>query len=258
MTIISGGLVPAFTSSGGAGVDTFNGRAGDVLPEAGDYTAALVGAMAVLVPTAVKTTNYNAAVADLVPCNSSGGAFTVTLPTAPSDESLIAVKIVVAPGGHNVTIAAGGSDVFNVAAGATSLTLSLLFQGVVLQYKATGAIWYVLTDDLTLASLDLRYTGIGATVGGVLSGTLPNPGLATTGAIPTAWTATTQTALDNSTKIATTAYADGAVATSAATKVSAITSPDSSIVVAGTTTNPTLEASVTIQQAAAMYAARYF
>lgn len=47
--------------------------------------------------------------------------------------------------------------------------------------------------------------------GGVLSGTYPNPGLSASAiAIPSTWTATTQTPGTNNTTVATTAYADGA------------------------------------------------
>jgi hypothetical protein len=32
-----------------------------------------------------------------------------------------------------------------------------LAQAVILQYKASGAIWYILADDLPLSQLDARY-----------------------------------------------------------------------------------------------------
>lgn len=47
--------------------------------------------------------------------------------------------------------------------------------------------------------------------GGVLSGTYPDPGLATSVALPGSPTTTTQAASDNSTKVATTAYVDSAI-----------------------------------------------
>ena len=46
---------------------------------------------------------------------------------------------------------------FNTASGGTTLSLSLLNQGVPLQYAATPALWYVTSDDLSLAQLDTRY-----------------------------------------------------------------------------------------------------
>lgn len=95
-----------------------------------------------LAPTAVKTANYTAVVGDLVPCDTSGGVFTVTLPTAPADKSTIAVELVTA--GNNLTVARGGSDVFHKTGGATSITMATANRVLVFQYKATGAIWYAL------------------------------------------------------------------------------------------------------------------
>lgn len=101
-----------------------------------------------LVPTAVKTINYTAAALDFIPCDiTTTGSFTVTLPTAPADKTIIGVKIVKFTAARTVIIATGGSDVFNVAAGSTSLTLSRLFQTVTLQYKSSSAIWYVTSTD---------------------------------------------------------------------------------------------------------------
>ncbi len=110
-----------------------------------------------LTPTGTKTSAYNAAAGDFVPCDSTGGSFTVTLPNPTAGLTAIGVKMVKQSGTNAVTIACGGSDVFNVAAGATTLTLPLLFQGVLLQYRASGGIWYVFADDLPLGALDSRY-----------------------------------------------------------------------------------------------------
>lgn len=113
-----------------------------------------------LTPTAVKTANYTASAGDLVPCDTSGGAFAVTFPTAPADKTVIAIKLVTA--GNTLTLTLGGSDVFNKAGGSASGSLSLANQGIVCQYKATGAIWYVVADDLSLSALDLRYQALDA------------------------------------------------------------------------------------------------
>jgi hypothetical protein len=108
-----------------------------------------------LSPTAVKTANYNAAVGDLVPCDVTGGSFTVTLPTAPADKAQVCVEIVAqtttgAP--KLLTVAAGGADVFYIAAGATSVFMGQPFRSIVFQYKATGAIWYAPGTGGTLPS----------------------------------------------------------------------------------------------------------
>lgn len=110
-------------------------------------TAANGSSSGALTPTAVKTTTYTAVVGDFIPCNITTG-FTVTLPTAPADASQISIKVVApATPSTTLTIAAGGSDVFNVASGATSLTLTRFRQLVHLQYKSSSAIWYVIGAD---------------------------------------------------------------------------------------------------------------
>lgn len=123
----------------------FNGTGNEVIPVAAPSGSSLA-------PTAVKTANYTAAVSDFVPCDVSGGSFTVTLPTAPADKTQIGVKVI-KPGSipAPVIVACGGSDVFNIASGATTLRLSSLAQGVLLQYSASPAIWYVVGDDTPLA-----------------------------------------------------------------------------------------------------------
>lgn len=127
---------------------------------AAGITAAGGGASA-LTATAVKTANYTAAAGDFVPVDTTSGAVTITLPTAPADKTQVAVKHVIQGSTNAVTIQRGGStDVFNKTAGATSFTLPLLAQGAILQYKATGGIWYILSDDLALAQLDARYVAV--------------------------------------------------------------------------------------------------
>lgn len=117
-------------------------------------------------PTAVKTGNYTATAGDFVPCDTTSGGFTVTLPAAPADLSVVGVKHVIQGGSNTVTVACAGSDALNKTGGATSGTLTLLAQGMLLQYRASGAIWYVTADDLALPQLDSRY---------VAQSTLPLP-----------------------------------------------------------------------------------
>lgn len=124
---------------------------------AGGVSFAAVVAMMQLTPTAVKTGAYNAVAGDFVPVNTTGGSVTITLPNAPADKSLIAVKQVIRGGTNVVTVAASGADVFNFAGGSTSLTLTLAGQSTFLQYNASGAIWYIISNDLGLGTLDQRY-----------------------------------------------------------------------------------------------------
>lgn len=102
------------------------------------------GATTQLALTGVKTANYTAVPNDLVAANISGSSWTITLPTAPTDKTIIAAKIVVGTSAANaflLTVAAGGTDVFDVAGGATSVTLGLLNQQVDWIYNASAGIW---------------------------------------------------------------------------------------------------------------------
>lgn len=153
-----------------------------------------------LIPTAVKTSNYTAAVSDFIPCDVSGGSFTVTLPTAPVDKTRISIKIIATSGSNVLNLALGGSDHFNTSSGPTTGSLKLLNQATTFQYASASAIWYAFNDDLPLSQIDLRYLqisnnlsdlgsvstartnlGLGSaalissTAGGDLSGTLPSP-----------------------------------------------------------------------------------
>ena len=133
-----------------------------------------------LTPTAVKAHSdspYVAAPGDYVPVDTTSGNVTVTLPAAPPDLTVAGVKHIIQGGTDTVTIACAGTDVFNKAAGSVSMTLTLANQGLLLQYKAAGGIWYVISDDLPLGQLDSRYVkpfnvrGYGATGGGSVDDT---------------------------------------------------------------------------------------
>ena len=151
-----------------------------------------------LTPTAVQTSGYTAAVGQIVLCNTTSGSFTVTLPAAPVDKSVLAVKHIIQGSTNTVTIAAGGSDVFNKTGGSATETLTLVNQGIALQYQAIAGIWIIVGDDMPLGSLDARYA------------LLASPAL--TG-VPTAPTATGGT---NTTQIATTAFVEAALGGSGA------------------------------------------
>ena len=133
-----------------------------------------------LVPTAVKTANYAASVTDLVPVDLTSANVQVSLPAAPADRSEVAVKVVTAGASHTLTVVTAGSDVFNKAAGVTSLSYTLVNQGAIFQYKATGAIWYVISDYVPLSGLDARYvagvTAADSTI--TVGGTAANPTIA--------------------------------------------------------------------------------
>lgn len=83
-------------------------------------TAALAGFASKLTPTAVKISNYTAAVGELVLCNVSSGQFTITLPTGPADGSEIGVLITASSGNfYMLTINKGASDSIYATPGST-------------------------------------------------------------------------------------------------------------------------------------------
>lgn len=103
--------------------------------------------VALFTRTTVKTGAYNAQPNDLVPVDVSSGSVTITLPTAPANRTLIAVKLITVSGANTCTVAAGGSDVFNKAAGSTTLTLNATNQSVSLEYDSGTSIWTVIGSD---------------------------------------------------------------------------------------------------------------
>jgi len=83
-----------------------------------------------LTPTAIKTTTYTAVDGDLVNCNATGGAFTVTLPTAAPD-----MVIAIRKGdtsANAITVARAGTDTIGVVDPVTSLTLDMAHQVITL------------------------------------------------------------------------------------------------------------------------------
>lgn len=125
------------------------------------------GTLKLFVPTAVKTAGYTAAPQDFVPVDTTSGAITITLPAAPPDGTLIAVKHVTQGSTNAVTVSCGGSDVINKTGGATTDSVPLLGQGKVFMYKATGAIWYIVATDTPIGGLLGLPAGPGGLTGSV-------------------------------------------------------------------------------------------
>lgn len=164
---------PSGTGGGGGAVASVFGRSGAVSAQSGDYTASQVGADAsgaasaalasaetyaasqaaaaqaaaeaastpVLARAAVQAANYTAPANQIVPCNISGGSFTVTLPPAPANGTVAAAEITAVSGAgvNALTVACAGSDVFDAPGGAVSITLTLQHQSVLLVYG--GGVW---------------------------------------------------------------------------------------------------------------------
>ena len=112
-----------------------------------------------LTPTAVQTGTYPANPGDLVITNAVSGNVTVTLPTAPADKTVIGAKMVntTLSSGYTTSVAAGGSDVFNTSGNTTPRVLYLSNQTVILQYQASIATWYVVSEDLPLSQIKNQF-----------------------------------------------------------------------------------------------------
>lgn len=109
-----------------------------------------------------QTANYTAGINQIVPMDATSGVITATFPTAPVDGSRVVIKKVDSSA-NAVNLALGGSDVFNLAAGATTGSLQLQNQALQAQYDAAHAIWYVISTDVPLSGLDGRYATTGVT-----------------------------------------------------------------------------------------------
>jgi hypothetical protein len=147
---------PTFTGTVTAPTPTVGDNSTKVATTAFVAAAGGTSGQAALAPTAVKTSSYTATVSDFVPVDATGGTVAITLPTAPVDKARVSVKKIDSSL-NTVTIAAGGSDVFNKAGGSTTLTISVTNQAINLQYASATGIWYVQASDLGLTALDARY-----------------------------------------------------------------------------------------------------
>lgn len=103
------------------------------------------GGGATLVPTAIKTANYTAAIDDLARMSAAAASRVVTLPNGPADLAQVGVEVVALSGTNTVTVNCAGSDVFLTAGGGTSLVLRAAGDTLILQYSASGSTWNILS-----------------------------------------------------------------------------------------------------------------
>jgi hypothetical protein len=127
-----------------------------------DGTGSITVSPGGLTTVAKKTANYTTAGTEIIPADATSGVITITFPTAPADGTQVVVKKVDSST-NAVNLALGGSDVFNLAGGSTTGSLSLQNQSIHAQYAATPAIWYVISTDEPLSGLDARYLASAAT-----------------------------------------------------------------------------------------------
>lgn len=88
-----------------------------------------------------KTANYTAQPSELVNCDISAGSFTVTLPSAPADKTIIYVKLNSIWANKYLTLACGGTDKFNTATGNTQIFMYLFGEYAQCQYCSTTWLW---------------------------------------------------------------------------------------------------------------------
>jgi hypothetical protein len=106
-----------------------------------------------LTAVSTQTSNYTATAGQLVPCNTSGGALTVTLPASPNVGDRVGVFLVTA--GNNLTVSRNGNT---IDGSASDLTISAVNTLRVLQYDGTtwvtvgAAGQSVLASNFTLTS----------------------------------------------------------------------------------------------------------
>ncbi len=119
-----------------------------------------LGVLDPMIPTAVKTKAYTAAVGDYVACDATSGAFTITLPSAPGDGAAVCVGKI-DTSANAVTIARGGSDTI---AGAASLVLPNPNRQYYLRYSASGTDWKIVGQDAG-SPLIIEYIGATSVTG---------------------------------------------------------------------------------------------
>lgn len=116
-------------------------------------------AAAALTPTATKSTNYTAAVGELVRVDCSGSDPTVTAPASPSDGQRFGVEIVVAtPANHACTIVPNTSQFFDVNSGGSNRTGSYVGDTTIFQWFNSYNSWGIVAQAFGLTPLSVSTT----------------------------------------------------------------------------------------------------
>jgi hypothetical protein len=103
-----------------------------------------------LTPTPVITSSYDAVVNDIVRCNTTDGAFSVTFPTTPTDGSLIVISDIMGTfNTHTLTVNRGGT---NTIEGDTSVILDVDGSYVTFMYNSSTSNWKLLQTPIGTGS----------------------------------------------------------------------------------------------------------
>jgi len=166
-------------ANGGTGL-TSPGTSGNVLTSDGTAWVSQLPAAGGITYTTVKTSNYTASANDGVQTDTSGGAFTVTLPATPAvGDQVIVVDSAGSWATNNLTVGRNGST---INGSATDLTCDI--SGVSVQFVYSGTTWdvYAQVGGAGAGVVSVAGGGTGATslTGYVKgSGTSPLTGVAT-------------------------------------------------------------------------------
>lgn len=96
----------------------------------------------ILTVVPVKTINYSANSFEFVPVDISAGNVIVTLPSAPTDGTIIQTKVVTVGLNRALEVLASGTDKFNKVGGETSLYMNKQNEANIFTYQASTGIWY--------------------------------------------------------------------------------------------------------------------
>lgn len=104
--------------------------------------------------TSVKTSGYSAAVGDFVLADGTNGGFTVYLPAAPKEFSVVWIKKIDETN-NSILVQRSGLDVFESPGGPSILQLITPGHSVYLQYNS--GVWSILSNSSPPSSLDSRF-----------------------------------------------------------------------------------------------------
>jgi hypothetical protein len=114
-----------------------------------------------LTVTDIKTANYTAGINEFIRCNVVGGGFTVTLPDAPTDRTLMVIQSINIVSSANILeITTSGTDVLAIPGGPTSIYIGLALETVSMQYDTSG-VW-VLEHTAPPSNFATNFPGIDA------------------------------------------------------------------------------------------------